>query len=159
MRGKDESSGKAYDTAAFARTCKAFGVEAHVARSTSDRRSNIGEEMGASEGHQASQVHCEPIEEVLGSVKTVARLSKTRHRGLPTGRRQGRGRLTGVSQQTTDRLSIANGWNVAREKAIFGQRERARFAAWEEKCWHLFCVQSKPHAVRSRSNPRAVPIT
>lgn len=48
---------KAYDTAEFVRTCKAFGAEAHVARNTSGRRSNIGEEMAASEGYQASQVH------------------------------------------------------------------------------------------------------
>ena len=73
---------KAYDTAEFVRTCKAFGVEAHVARNTSGRRSNIGEKMAASEGYQASQVHRKRIEEVFGWVKTVARLSKTRHRGL-----------------------------------------------------------------------------
>ena len=73
---------KAYDTAAFVRTCKAFSVEAHVARNTSGRRPNIGEEMAASEAYQASQVHRKRIEEVFGWVKTVARLSKTRHRGL-----------------------------------------------------------------------------
>ena len=73
---------KAYDTAEFVRTCKAFGAEAHAARNTAGRRSNIGEKMAASEGHQASQVHRKRIEEVFGWVKTVARLSKTRHRGL-----------------------------------------------------------------------------
>ena len=41
---------RAYGMAAFVRTCKAFSVEAHVARNTSGRRSNIGEEMAASEG-------------------------------------------------------------------------------------------------------------
>ncbi len=73
---------KAYDTAEFVRTCKAFSVQAHVARNTAGRRSNIGEEMAASEAYQASQVHRKRIEEVFGWVKTVARLSKTRHRGL-----------------------------------------------------------------------------
>ena len=72
---------KAYDTAEFVRTCKAFGAEVHAARNTAGRRSNIGEEMAASEGYQASQVHRKRIEEVFGWVKTVARLSKTRHRG------------------------------------------------------------------------------
>ena len=78
---------KAYDTAEFVRTCKAFGAEAHAARNTAGRRSNIGEEMAASEAYQASQVHRKRIEEVFGWVKTVARFSKTRHRG-----RNGRGR-------------------------------------------------------------------
>ena len=73
---------KAYDTAEFVRTCKAFGAEAHAARNTAGRRSNIGEEMAASEGYRASQVHRKRIEEVFGWVKTVARFSKTRHRGL-----------------------------------------------------------------------------
>ena len=49
---------------------------------TAGSRSNIGDEMVASEGYQASQVHRKQIEEVFGWVKTVARLSKTRHRGL-----------------------------------------------------------------------------
>ena len=47
---------KACDTAEFAGTCKAFGAEAHAARNTAGRRSNIGEEMAASEGYRASQV-------------------------------------------------------------------------------------------------------
>ena len=57
---------KAYDTAEFVRTCKAFGAEAHAARNTAGRRSNIGEEMAASEGYRASQVHRKRIEEVFG---------------------------------------------------------------------------------------------
>ncbi|MCY3671046.1 MAG: transposase [Alphaproteobacteria bacterium] len=57
-------------------------IEAHEARNTSGRRSNVGEEMSASEGYQASQVHRKRIEEVFGWVSTVASLSKTRHRGL-----------------------------------------------------------------------------
>lgn len=73
---------KAYDTAEFVRTCKAFGATAHAARNTAGRRSNIGEEMAASEAYQASQVHRKRIEEVFGWVKTVARFSKARHRGL-----------------------------------------------------------------------------
>jgi len=86
MRREDRAvtvgADKAYDTAEFVRTCKAFGAEAHAARNTAGWRSNIGEEMAASEGYRASQVHRKQIEEVFGWVKTVARLSKTRHRGL-----------------------------------------------------------------------------
>lgn len=33
---------KAYDTAEFVRTCEAFGTEAHAARKTAGRPSNIG---------------------------------------------------------------------------------------------------------------------
>ena len=50
----------------------------HVAfHDTAGRRSNVGEEMAASEVHQARQAHRKRIEEVFGWVKTVARLSKT----------------------------------------------------------------------------------
>jgi len=42
----------------------------------------IDEALAASAGYRASQVHRKRIEEVFGWVKTVARLSKTRHRGL-----------------------------------------------------------------------------
>ena len=73
---------KAYDTADFVATCKAFAVEAHVARNTAGRRSNIADAMAGSAPYRASQVHRKRIEEVFGWVKTVARLSKTRHRGL-----------------------------------------------------------------------------
>ena len=79
-RSVTAGAGKAYDTAAFVRACKAFTVEAYVARNTSGRRSNIGEEMAASRAYQASQIHRKRIEEVFGRMKTVARLSKTRHR-------------------------------------------------------------------------------
>ncbi len=83
-RGHGDAPGadKAYDTAPFVSNCKAFGVESYVVRSTAGRRSNIGEEMAASEGYRASQVHRKWIEEVFGWLKTVARLSKTHHRGL-----------------------------------------------------------------------------
>ena len=63
-------------------TCKAFAVEAHVARNTAGRRSNIADAVARSAPYRASQVHRKRIEEVFGWVKTVARLSKTRHRGL-----------------------------------------------------------------------------
>jgi len=70
-----------YDTAAFVATCKALAVEAHVARNTSGRRSTIDEALAASAGYRASRAHRKRIE-VFGWVKTVARFSKTRHRGL-----------------------------------------------------------------------------
>ena len=53
-----------------------------MARNTSGRRSNIADEVAASADYRASQVHRKRIEEVFAWVKTVAGLSKTRHRGL-----------------------------------------------------------------------------
>ena len=73
---------KAYDTADFVETCTAFRVAPHVARNTSGRRSNIEDEVAASAPYRTSQVHRKRIEEVFAWVKTVAGLSKTRHRGL-----------------------------------------------------------------------------
>ena len=73
---------KAYDTSDFVETCTAFRVAPHVARNTSGRRSNIADEVAASADYRASQVHRKRIEEVFAWVKTVAGLSKTRHRGL-----------------------------------------------------------------------------
>ena len=67
---------KAHDTADFVATCKAFGVEAHVARNTSGRGSNIADAVAGSVPYRASQVHRKRIKEVFGWVKTVARLSK-----------------------------------------------------------------------------------
>ena len=62
---------KAYDTADFVATCKAFAVEAHVARNTAGRRSNIADAVAGSAPYRASQVHRKRIEEVFGWVKTV----------------------------------------------------------------------------------------
>ena len=42
----------------------------------------MGEEMAVSEACRARLVHRKRIEEISGRVKTAARLSKTRHRGL-----------------------------------------------------------------------------
>ena len=70
------------DRAVTVRAGNACGAEAHVARNTAGRRSNIGEEWATSEAYQASQVHRKWIEKFFGWVKTVARLSKTRHRVL-----------------------------------------------------------------------------
>ena len=63
-------------------TCAAFRVEPHVARNTSGRRSNIADGVAQSAPYRVSQVHRKRIEEVFAWVKTVAGLSKTRHRGL-----------------------------------------------------------------------------
>ena len=73
---------KAYDTADFVETCTALRVAPHVARNTSGRRSNIEDEVAASAPYRTSLVHRKRIEEVFAWVKTVADLSKTRHRGL-----------------------------------------------------------------------------
>ena len=73
---------KACDRADFVESCTAFRVAPHVARNTSGRRSNIEDEVAASAPYRTSQVHRKRIEEVFAWVKTVAGLSKTRHRGL-----------------------------------------------------------------------------
>ena len=73
---------KAYDTADFVETCAAFPGRSHVARNISRRRSNIADDVAASASYRASQVHRKRIEEVFARAKTVAGLSKTRHRGL-----------------------------------------------------------------------------
>jgi transposase len=74
---------KAYDAAGFVATCKSFRVTPHVARNTSGRRSNIPDDVAASEGYAASQKLRKRIEEVFGWVKTIAGQKKTHHRGLP----------------------------------------------------------------------------
>ena len=73
---------KAYDRADFVEICTAFRVALHVAHNTSGRRSNIEDEVAASAPYRTSQVHRKRIEDVFAWVKTVAGLSKTRHRGL-----------------------------------------------------------------------------
>ena len=75
-------AGKGYDTADFVKTCMSFRVERHEARNTSGRRLNGGGEMAASAGYPVSQVNRKPTEEASAWVKTVAGLSKTRHRGF-----------------------------------------------------------------------------
>ena len=54
----------------------------HVARNQSGRRSNIDDEMAASDGYAMSQRVRKRIEEVFAWVKTIAGWRKTRHRGL-----------------------------------------------------------------------------
>jgi transposase len=73
---------KAYDAAEFVATCEAAGVAPHVARNQSGRRSNIADEVAASDGYAMSQRARKRIEEVFAWVKTVAGWRKTRHRGL-----------------------------------------------------------------------------
>ena len=75
-------AGKGYDTVDFVKTCMSFRVERHEARNTSGRRLNGGGEMAASAGYPVSQVNRKPTEEASAWVKTVAGLSKTRHRGF-----------------------------------------------------------------------------
>ena len=72
----------ANETADFVEACAAFRVDPNVARNTSGRRSNIADDVAASASHRASQVRRKRIEKVFAWVKTVAALSKTRHRGL-----------------------------------------------------------------------------
>ena len=73
---------KGYDAKEFVTTCKAFNVEPHVARNTSNRRSNVPDEVAETDEYKASQVVRKRVEEVFGWVKTVGVMAKTRHRGL-----------------------------------------------------------------------------
>jgi IS5 family transposase len=73
---------KAYDAAGFVATCESFRATPHVARNTSGRRSNIADEVAASEGYGLSQRARKRIEEVFAWVKGIAGQDKTRHRGL-----------------------------------------------------------------------------
>jgi len=73
---------KAYDAAEFVATCEAAQVTPHIARNQLGRRSNIDDDLAASEGYAMSQRVRKRIEEVFAWVKTVAGWRKTRHRGL-----------------------------------------------------------------------------
>ena len=79
MRAATVGADKAYDTADFVETCTTFRVAPHVARNTSGRRSNIEDDVAASAPYRTSQVPRKRIEEVFACMKTVARLSMTRH--------------------------------------------------------------------------------
>ena len=73
---------KAYDAAGFVETCEDFRVTPHIARNTSGRRSNIPEEIAASEAYRASQRARKRVEEVFAWVKIIAGQAKLKHRGL-----------------------------------------------------------------------------
>ena len=73
---------KAYDTAEFVATCAACRVEAHAARNTSGRRSNIRGAVAASAPYPARQAYRKLLEEAFAWVKTVAGYSETPHSGL-----------------------------------------------------------------------------
>jgi hypothetical protein len=72
---------KGYDTRDFVSALRAMGITPHVAQNDTDRRSAIDRRTTRHTGYQISQRKGKLIEQVLGWLKTVAGLRKTRHRG------------------------------------------------------------------------------
>jgi hypothetical protein len=64
---------------------RAMGITPHVAQNDTDRRSAIDRRTTRHTGYQISQRKGKLIEQVLGWLKTVAGLRKTRHRGAQRG--------------------------------------------------------------------------
>ena len=60
---------KGYNAKAFVSTCKAFNIEAHVARNTAGHRSNIPAALAEYPEYKASQVVHKRVEEVFGWVR------------------------------------------------------------------------------------------
>lgn len=73
---------KAYDTEDFVNELRTMRVTPHVAQSTSGRSSAIDGRTTRHGGYLASQRIRKRIEEAFGWAKTIAGLSKARHRGL-----------------------------------------------------------------------------
>ena len=69
-------------TRAIIAALRAIDVTPHVARTMSGRRSGIDGRTTRHAGHGISQRLRKRIEEPFGWIKAVARLRKTRHRGL-----------------------------------------------------------------------------
>jgi Transposase DDE domain len=72
---------KAYDTADFVAEMRRLGVTPNVSQNTTGRRSAIDGRTTRHPGYAISVRVRKRIEEVLGWIKTVAGLRKTRHRG------------------------------------------------------------------------------
>jgi hypothetical protein len=72
---------KGYDTRDFVSALRALGITPHVAQNDTNRRSAIDGRTTRHVSYQISQRRRKLIEQVLGWLKTVAGLRKTRHRG------------------------------------------------------------------------------
>ncbi len=74
---------KGYDTREFVRELRGMNVTPHVAQNHKRHGgSAIDARTTRHEGYQVSQRKRKRIEEVIGWIKTVGTLRKTRHRGL-----------------------------------------------------------------------------
>lgn len=73
---------KGYDTQDFVDSLKARGVQPHIARNTSGRRSAVDENIARSKGYAISQQVRKRIEQGFGWAKTFGGLRKLRHVGL-----------------------------------------------------------------------------
>jgi len=73
---------KAYDTKAFVAGLRDFNVVPHVAQNTSNRASAIDGRTTRHPGYGVSRTIRKRIEESFAWAKTIARLSKTKHRGV-----------------------------------------------------------------------------
>lgn len=73
---------KGYDTQDFAAELGEIDVTPHVARNLAGRRSAIDDETARDPGYAVSLRVRKRIEEAFGWAKTIAGLSKARHRGL-----------------------------------------------------------------------------
>lgn len=74
---------KGFDTRDFVIELRELNVTPHVAQNESGRRSAIDARTTRHPGYDLSQRIRKRIEEAFGWIKTVAGLSKVRHRGLP----------------------------------------------------------------------------
>jgi transposase len=72
-----------FDTQAFVEGCRELGVTPHVAQNTSGRRSRIDGRTTRHAGYGLSQRRRKVVEEVFGWMKTVGRMRKVQHRGVP----------------------------------------------------------------------------
>ncbi len=73
---------KGYDAQDFIAELGEIDVTAHVAQNLSGRRSAIDDETARDPGYTVSLRIRKRIEEAFGWAKTIAGLSKARHRGL-----------------------------------------------------------------------------
>jgi hypothetical protein len=72
---------KAYDTRGFVGELRELNVPLHVAQNTTNRPSGMDTGATGHEGYAVSQRKHKRVEEVLGRLKTVASMRKTRYRG------------------------------------------------------------------------------
>ena len=73
---------KGHDTQDFVDSLEARGVQPHIARNTSGRRSAVDEHIARSKGYAISQQVRKRIEQGFGWAKTFGGLRKLRHVGL-----------------------------------------------------------------------------
>lgn len=73
---------KSYDTQSFVAALDDRGVDPHIARHTTNRRSAVPEPVAADPGYRLSQRRRKLVEEPFGWLKTVAQSRKLRYLGV-----------------------------------------------------------------------------